>query len=528
MVRMGADSGKFSYLICDARSGGLVIQHASSEFEDIFGCDASECHGRKASDVLGTALSPRTLNEVIAARGLTAEQGNDAIKRMSEAVEQTLSSRTGELLPSLLVSVKKSGELFACEMAWCMKRHPVLGWSYHVGLQRDIFREISPGELLEAACDDLSYQEIYRKWNNKASSQGILLLSDKMDSCGDSFDAVAEQVWKDELCKGLKPKESRRAEADTTSIWSRSTASTLASRKDANSVDSSKQKGARSNMPHHFGALLMPTESEREKTTKHADEDTFPHNDLENLDTKDVQSLQSAQSVQSAEYQRSSDGFESISDCEPWQDYNAPSLADSANSADSNLDPLSAFGMTDPIQHVSKSGLCRLKTPVVIAAPTVEGYPIALRSTGFDHLTVSKDVRKGSDFREVLQPSCPRALHEWKVFCETVLAGDFWQTEGKALLGDLELPLTPGELAFVRCLSKPGQPAQCLVYAKQVDLDDCPFLLALCSELSSEGDDASSVKNEFDRLSTEMDHVVSQLACDFFYLAPMRRQNILA
>lgn len=72
------------------------------------------------------------------------------------------------------------------------------------------------------------------------------------------------------------------------------------------------------------------------------------------------------------------------------------------------------------------------------------------------------------------------------------------------------------------------QSAQCLVYAKQVDLDDCPFLLALCSELSSEGDDASSVKNEFDRLSTEMDHVVSQLACDFFYLAPMRRQNILA
>jgi hypothetical protein len=70
------------------------------------------------------------------------------------------------------------------------------------------------------------------------------------------------------------------------------------------------------------------------------------------------------------------------------------------------------------------------------------------------------------------------------------------------------------------------------VYAKQVELDDWPFLLALCSCLP-EGDDMDGIddacaKAEFDKLSTQMDDVVSALASHFFYLAPMRRQNFVA
>lgn len=44
------------------------------------------------------------------------------------------------------------------------------------------------------------------------------------------FHEVAERMWKDELGAGLKPKEKRMVQADTSSIWSRSTASTMASR----------------------------------------------------------------------------------------------------------------------------------------------------------------------------------------------------------------------------------------------------------------------------------------------------------
>eukprot|EP00438_Fugacium_kawagutii_P035063 Skav236670 [mRNA] locus=scaffold338:256965:271234:- [translate_table: standard] len=57
-------------------------------------------------------------------------------------------------------------------------------------------------------------------------------------------------MWKDELSKGIKPNASRKpADADTSSIWSRSTASTRGSR-------SSEPKPESAEKAFHFGALF--------------------------------------------------------------------------------------------------------------------------------------------------------------------------------------------------------------------------------------------------------------------------------
>eukprot|EP00438_Fugacium_kawagutii_P008560 Skav206247 [mRNA] locus=scaffold1425:199884:201725:- [translate_table: standard] len=514
----------FSYVICDARSGGLYVKHVSEEFQELFECEASEYLGKKASELLKNALSTSTLKKVLAARGLTDEEAHDAIERMSRAARQNPANlASGELTPSFLVAnVRNSGKLFACEMSWCQNRHPVLGWAYWVGLQREISAEdFSAEALLEAARDDLSYQQMCRNWaESQASCRGTL--SQKMESLSEKFHAVAEQVWKDELSKGLKPKGPKKtAETDTSSIWSRSTASTLASTKDSedsrNSKDPKNPKTERNRGPHHFGALFMCGEAQE------------PH-DAQECRSALQGTLVEQRDAKTLNRNLESD-FESLDSefSDEWQDC-APGPKPDLDS--SPLDAESA-DLSDPVQHlksVAKGGLDSSKLPFVIAAPTVEGCPIAFRSAGFEQLAMEEYFAQGSDLRQVLQPSNDRALHEWKVFVgkmgrknferEVLKEGDF--EEGIALLGDCELQLPAGELAFVHCFSC----SPCLVYAKQVELDDCPFLLALCLGVPNEVNCACT-KAEFDKLSKQMDDVVSALASHFFYSAPMRRQGFV-
>ena len=68
-----------------------------------------------------------------------------------------------------------------------------------------------------------------------------------------------------------------------------------------------------------------------------------------------------------------------------------------------------------------------------------------------------------------------------------------------------------------------GNPIDCLVYVKHIELDDCPFIL-LHSYLPQDSHD-HSLKDEFYKLSSHLDVVISELASEFFYYAPMRRQR---
>ena len=196
----------------------------------------------------------------------------------------------------------------------------------------------------------------------------------------------------------------------------------------------------------------------------------------------------------------------------------------------------------DPVKHIDRQNLREMKQAFVLAALARHGcegnvdFPIALRSAGLDASASNWPggpawkAKAGGNARDVFQPNVaagPKAQMLWKTFCESFEKQEFFKTAGAgiALLGNMELVLPAGELVFVQPFhGRLGNPIDCLVYVKHIELDDCPFILALHSYLPQDSDD-HSLEDEFYKLSSHLDVVISELASEFFYYAPMRRQR---
>ena len=473
-----------SYIICDARAGGGIIQHSSRGFERLFGIENSQCKGRRLGDLLSECQSRPAFVALAAASGLSEVKALESLKWMSKASEDAMQSKPGKPLLSLLVIAKDNSKPVVYELSWQQKTHPALGWAYHVGMQRDVSKNISAVELL-GACTEQAYARMCEDWATKVYQSTL----QRFDSWSDDLHAVAEQMWKDELAKGIKPKSARRTEADTSSVWSRSTASTLASRK--SSTEHKTGKGDEVGT-FHLGALLNRSLVETEEA-RVGESDTVKH---------DLQQ-----------------SFWSMSEDES----NVECLKDAPC-------PPDVFQVTDPVKHIDKSGLGSMKTPFVIAAPTVKGCPIALRSAGFMELEVAQYIQLGSDVRDVLRPSveneatAAKVAKDWKKFCEP---RNLWDGgAGICLIDGLNashlLPLPASEFAFAHQI---GNSPTCFVYAKHVELDDCPFVLAC---IACPGTNSINPEVEVQKLSTQVDEVIFELASRFFYFAPIRRQKALA
>lgn len=219
------------------------------------------------------------------------------------------------------------------------------------------------------------------------------------------------------------------------------------------------------------------------------------------------------------------EGFESASD--EFED--CESMSDGSMSSDG---PPLFDEVEDPNLHVDRPHLREMSVAFVLASLSTKEFPIALRSAGVESSAKSwpsgpaMKLKQGSDARQVLEPTQPKALELWKSFCECFEEQRFFKTDtggGIALLDGLEVALPAGELAFVQPFhGRLGNAIDCLVYVKHIELDDCPYLLALYSQLP----DDRRLQEEFDRFSSQVDEVISEFASDFFYYAPMRRQRM--
>lgn len=448
-------SHSLSYLMCDERLQGPVIQHASEGFQQLFGWD-TEYMGRPVSDLLGSQLGE--VKEALAAKGLLSEKAVESIERMSKCAKECPSyddstADSAQAGPVVWVAVRKDGKLMTNQMSWRRQTHPVLGWSYQVSILQDISNSLAPLRLLEA--DEPSYQKMRNSFSFPDPQ-----LPDLHD--------VAERVWKDEL-KKFTSKTSRNVE--TTSVWSRSTASTMAS-------GSPNQRCG----VHHLGAFLQ------------------------------VENQGSACDL-SHDADSEADDFKSFKD--------ESELDGDFSLTSSTSTRATSFHLLDPVEHLtriaSEGRLRESKLPFVIAASSVPGCPVALRSRGFEDLPGSQKVRLGCDMRDAFQPDKGEEENDevtdtqWAQFCET--NGDLWAAP-RALLGlQLDEQMQAGEMAF-KCSN-----LDCLVYVKHVELDEHPFLLALCKQHQCD------LKQCFTTLSAEVDKVILDLASHFFYLAPMRRQS---
>lgn len=558
-----------SYVICDSKAKGFPIRHVSKGFQELFGYDASECVGMRCGEMIGGAglLNHKPgmamLNKVASDLGLSEEQANAGIKRMTQAAEEAVQTvNQGGSSPSvLLINTRKNGELFVCEMSLCKNQHPTMGWHYHAGIQRDVSDRISVERLLQAASEGVSYDQICQEWRTTTVPKLGETLAEKLGASRHDLHSVAEQMWKDELAKVFQKKDGSKTAApdtDMRSVWSRSTASTMHSHRSSRS-SKSEAKGESEKKIHHLGALfghVIPDSSE-ERTEEHLENSEesgrfldllegelsddeegakpapmqAPPLTIESLRQRDAGKPESLKSWQSEDFKSvSGESDEEEAEC------GTSSTEDNSPSGDTSL---ICDEVQDPARHVgSHSVLHNLDIPFVLAAPTAPGFPVVLRSRGFEDLAgPSLQIKIGSRAEHSLQPSDERAQSIWAEYCEAVMAGHFYAhpTTGGGIailegLSDFTLPA--GELAFVKPFhGRFGNVIDCLVYLKQVELDDCPYLIALHYYLPqmshSERDRPRLLESEFYKVGVRLDEVIAELASEFFYYAPMRRQTML-
>lgn len=99
--------------------------------------------------------------------------------------------------PLLLVDLNGSGQLFSCEISLVQKRHPELGWSYLVGLQRNAAVPVM--QVLEAAIRGRdSYTTLCRN-----SCSALPDRSGWAEQVDDHCHAVMTHVWRAALSQKI-------------------------------------------------------------------------------------------------------------------------------------------------------------------------------------------------------------------------------------------------------------------------------------------------------------------------------------
>jgi len=89
---------------------------------------------------------------------------------------------------SLVLNKTKKGKIFVCELVMHAHQHPTFGWSYCVGLQSDVTKEVSVAELIHAALHG-GYDELVKSQRafmqrrvanlGLSSAQGVRYLHEK-------------------------------------------------------------------------------------------------------------------------------------------------------------------------------------------------------------------------------------------------------------------------------------------------------------------------------------------------------------
>jgi len=146
-----------SFLLCDSNARGFPIRYASQGFADLFGYYASECLGRKCGDLVApkTMLDGPALHCLTQLCDLTGAEVQEGVQTLNEYIveecQQMMAARGSKVGFAVVVNQKKDGTVFACEVVMIVYRHPVLGWSYTVGFQRDVTNEVPMKDLLLVA-----------------------------------------------------------------------------------------------------------------------------------------------------------------------------------------------------------------------------------------------------------------------------------------------------------------------------------------------------------------------------------------
>lgn len=186
--------------------------------------------------------------------------------------------------------------------------------------------------------------------------------------------------------------------------------------------------------------------------------------------------------------------------------------------------------------------LYELGFSVTVADPTQPDCPLVACSTGFTELT-------GYSVQEIVGRNCRFLLNgvpsnlvddetrmRCRAFCISSSQGEEYCDATAQLTSGLTKPwveLPKGEMICVQTNArKSGELFRNMFYLKQVELDEAQFILGLQAGLPEEFDVEVSMvdlekrcQHAFNRLEENMSVIEQLLAQQFWYSAPMRRQN---
>lgn len=199
------------------------------------------------------------------------------------------------------------------------------------------------------------------------------------------------------------------------------------------------------------------------------------------------------------------------------------------------------------VDSFKKEELYELEFSVTLADPSSPDCPLVACSIGFTELT-------GYKVHEIVGRNCRFLLNgvpqnliseetrlRCRSFCLSLGTGKEYDEKNEVMPQGLETKgwfnLAPkGELICVQTnATKTGELFRNMFYMKQVELDDAPYILALQAGLAEEcGDDPATqilqkkCQAAWNHLDSNMAAIEQVLASQFWYQAPMRRQELSA
>uniref|UniRef100_A0A7S0A6Y6 RRM domain-containing protein n=1 Tax=Pyrodinium bahamense TaxID=73915 RepID=A0A7S0A6Y6_9DINO len=188
-----------SFILCDGMADSFPIRYASRGFVELFGYTATECLGRPCGALVATSITEAQVAKVSTDFGLSTADAQKAISvHTGQIIEEckNIMANPGEHISfSLVLNRTKTGNLFVCEVLMMAMEHPVVGWPYTIGLQRDVSDQVSVRELLQATSES-ALQELINRETGPVKDR-IANLKLDTDMTREYFNSKSADMWED-------------------------------------------------------------------------------------------------------------------------------------------------------------------------------------------------------------------------------------------------------------------------------------------------------------------------------------------
>mmetsp|Transcript_25251 Transcript_25251/g.71196 ORF Transcript_25251/g.71196 Transcript_25251/m.71196 type:complete len:530 (-) Transcript_25251:114-1703(-) len=169
---------KTCFTLSDAHVAGFPVLYANPSFLTTYGYRAANCTDKHSAELVqGVNIATGTRSyvlELASTLGMTHETTEAALARLKDAANDEYKALalnwTHKSYFVNLTCTKSGAALFVSEVITLFLKHPVIGWTYVLSLQRDITDDISVESLLCAAAAG-RHKELIRNHEITAKQQ---------------------------------------------------------------------------------------------------------------------------------------------------------------------------------------------------------------------------------------------------------------------------------------------------------------------------------------------------------------------